>query len=106
MLLVAESGRGQEVLKVFEKWGLDGVIVGRVTSGGSCACWNTGKLVANIPNTALTDDAPLYHRPMSVERAGVANETGEGSLERATDLTDNLKTLAARAKYLFQALDL
>ncbi len=34
MLLVAESGREQEVLKVFEKWGLDGVIVGRVTSGG------------------------------------------------------------------------
>jgi len=34
MLLVRKSGREQEVLKVFEKWGLDGVIVGRVTSGG------------------------------------------------------------------------
>src|SRR5579864_8153084 len=55
MLLVAESGREQEVLKVFEKWGLDGVIVGRVTSGGRLRVLEHGKLVADIPNTALTD---------------------------------------------------
>src|SRR5438128_154266 len=34
MLLVAESGREHEVLGVFEKWGLDAVIVGRVTTSG------------------------------------------------------------------------
>src|SRR5712671_6032556 len=32
MLLVAQKGREQEVFRVFEKWGLDAVIVGRVTS--------------------------------------------------------------------------
>src|SRR5437899_1547264 len=64
MLLVAESGREQEVLKVFEKWGLDAVIVGRVTSGGRLRVLEHGQLVADIPNTALTDDAPLYKRPM------------------------------------------
>ena len=31
MLLVAQKGREQEVLRVFEKWGLDAVEVGRVT---------------------------------------------------------------------------
>ena len=30
MLLVAEKGREREVLSVFEKWGLEGVIVGEV----------------------------------------------------------------------------
>ncbi len=30
MLLVAEKGREDEVFRVFEKWGLDGVTVGRV----------------------------------------------------------------------------
>jgi phosphoribosylformylglycinamidine synthase subunit PurL len=64
MLLVAESGREQEVLRVFEKWGLDAVIVGRVTGGGRLRVLEHGKLVANIPNSALTDDAPVYNRPM------------------------------------------
>ena len=32
MLLVAEKGREDEVLRVFEKWGLDAVIVGHVTA--------------------------------------------------------------------------
>jgi len=72
MLLVAESGREQEVLKVFEKWGLDGVIVGRVTSGGRLRVLEHGKLVADIPNTALTDDDPLYHRPMEPWSAPVS----------------------------------
>src|SRR5439155_11589961 len=34
MLLVAEKGREPEVLRVFDKWGLDAVIVGRVTGDG------------------------------------------------------------------------
>src|SRR6201987_3223301 len=34
MLLVAESGREDEVFRVFEKWGLDAVEVGRVTDDG------------------------------------------------------------------------
>src|SRR5258707_13091421 len=96
MLLVAESGREQEVLKVFEKWGLDGVIVGRVTSGGRLRVLEHGKLVADIPNTALTDDAPLYHRPMEPWSAPVSRTKPE-SVRRssATDLTDNLKRLLA-----------
>src|SRR5246127_13287 len=64
MLLVAEKGREQEVFRVFEKWGLDAVEVGKVTSGGRLRVLEHGKLVADIPNSALTDDAPLYNRPM------------------------------------------
>ena len=32
MLLVAQKGREQEVFRVFEKWGLDAVEVGKVTT--------------------------------------------------------------------------
>ena len=64
MLLVAESGREQEIFRVFEKWGLDAVIIGRVTTNGRLRVLEHGEMVADIPNTALTDDAPLYHRPM------------------------------------------
>src|SRR3954462_15601646 len=96
MLLVAESGREQEVLKVFEKWGLDGVIVGRVTSGGRLRVLEHGKLVADIPNTALTDDAPLYHRPMEPWSAPVSRTKPQNvQWSSAADSTENLKRLLA-----------
>ncbi len=96
MLLVAESGREQEVLKVFEKWGLDGVIVGHVISGGRLRVLEHGKLVADIPNTALTDDAPLYHRPLEPWSAPVSCTKPESvRWSTAADLTENLKRLLA-----------
>jgi phosphoribosylformylglycinamidine synthase II len=64
MLLVAEKGREQEVLSVFEKWGLEGVIVGEVIREPRLRIFQHGELVADIPNQSLTDDAPLYHRPV------------------------------------------
>src|SRR5262249_9371572 len=64
MLLVAESGREGDVLQVFEKWRLNAVIVERVTENGRLRVLEHGKLVAEIPNSALTDEAPLYMRPM------------------------------------------
>jgi phosphoribosylformylglycinamidine synthase len=96
MLLVAESGREQEVLKVFEKWGLDAVIVGKVTSGNRLRVLEHGKLVAEIPNTALTDDAPLYHRPMEAWSAPVSR-TRPANIQwsSAADFTGDLKRLLA-----------
>jgi phosphoribosylformylglycinamidine synthase II len=111
MLLVAESGREQEVLKVFEKWGLDGVIVGRVTNNGRLRVLEHGKLVADIPNTALTDDAPLYHRPMAPWSARVSRTKPEGvRWSSATDLTESLKRLLAAAnicskRWIFEQYD-
>jgi phosphoribosylformylglycinamidine synthase len=94
MLLVAESGREQEVLKVFEKWGLDAVIVGRVTSGSRLRVLEHGKLVADIPNDALTDDAPLYHRPLEPWSAPVSRtKPAQLQWSSAAEFTPNLKRL-------------
>ncbi|PYX29845.1 MAG: phosphoribosylformylglycinamidine synthase subunit PurL [Acidobacteria bacterium] len=65
MLLVAQKGREQEVFRVFEKWGLDAVEVGRVTSDSKMRVLEHGRVVAEIPNAALTDDAPVYKRPLA-----------------------------------------
>jgi phosphoribosylformylglycinamidine synthase subunit PurL len=111
MLLVAESGREQEVLKVFEKWGLDGVIVGRVTSGGRLRVLEHGKLVADIPNTSLTDDAPLYHRPMEPWSAPVSRtKPANVNWNTAGDFTENLKRLLAASnicskRWIFEQYD-
>ncbi|HXI09866.1 MAG TPA: phosphoribosylformylglycinamidine synthase subunit PurL, partial [Thermodesulfobacteriota bacterium] len=96
MLLVAASGREQEVLKVFEKWGLDAVIVGKVTNNGRLRVLEHGKLVADIPNTALTDDAPLYNRPMQPwEPAAPRTKPGHISFSSSGDFTGRLKQLLA-----------
>src|SRR3954464_3137592 len=63
MLLVAQKGREQEVFRVFEKWGLDAVTIGVVTNDGMLRVKNHGKVVAEIPNRELADEAPLYDRP-------------------------------------------
>src|SRR5512132_559460 len=63
MLLVVKQGREREVEKVFEKWDLHAVRIGEVTDNGLLRVRNRGEIVAEIPNRALTDEAPVYHRP-------------------------------------------
>src|SRR5579864_2242600 len=62
MLLVAEKGREQEVLGVFKKWGLDAVVVGRVTDGGLARIKNNGSVAAEIPAHPLAEEGPVYNR--------------------------------------------
>ena len=64
MLLVAESDRAPELFEVFHKWGLDAVQVGEVTGDGLLRVFQSGELFAEIPNSPLADDAPLYRRPV------------------------------------------
>ena len=78
MLLVAEKGREQEVLKVFEKWGLDGVVVGEVINENRMRVKHHGEVVAEIPNEGLTEDAPLYHRPVGEWKAPVERGVPKG----------------------------
>ncbi|MBZ5555649.1 MAG: phosphoribosylformylglycinamidine synthase subunit PurL [Acidobacteriia bacterium] len=65
MLLVVKRGREAEVERVFDKWDLHAVHIGEVTDNGLLRVKNHGALVAEIPNRALTDEAPLYTRPMT-----------------------------------------
>jgi phosphoribosylformylglycinamidine synthase subunit PurL len=96
MLLVAQKGREAEVFRVFAKWGLDAVEVGRVTNDGQMRVLEHGKVVAEIPNQALTDDAPLYKRPLERWEPPVPREMPEHiRLAESGDLTDRLKQLLA-----------
>jgi phosphoribosylformylglycinamidine synthase len=96
MLLVAESGREQEIFNVFEKWGLDAVVIGKVTTGGRLRVREHGQLVADIPNTALTDDAPLYRRPLKTwESPAPRSKPGAVQLKDQGDFTAELKRLLA-----------
>jgi phosphoribosylformylglycinamidine synthase len=96
MLLVAQKGREQEVLNIFEKWGLDAVEVGHVTKDNVMRVRHHGELVAEIPNEALTDDAPVYQRPVERWEPPVERDMPESvQLVQAGDLTENFKALLA-----------
>jgi phosphoribosylformylglycinamidine synthase II len=100
MLLVAQKGREQEVFRVFEKWGLDAVAVGKVTTDNKLRVLHHGEVVAEIPNQALTDDAPVYKRPLARWEPPVPREMPKhiklnAGLGATDDSTQNLKQLLA-----------
>jgi phosphoribosylformylglycinamidine synthase subunit PurL len=101
MLLVAQKGREQEVFRVFEKWGLDAVEVGKVTTDNQLRVRQHGEVVAEIPNQALTDDAPVYTRPLARWEPPVPREMPSGiqlggpGVDEKHDFTQSLKQLLA-----------
>ena len=95
MLLVATKGREHEVFRVFEKWGLDAVEVGKVTTDNKLRVLEHGKVVAEIPNQALTDDAPVYKRPLARWEPPVPREMPDHIKLGTTDCTASLRHLLA-----------
>jgi len=65
MLLVAERGREEDVRRVFAKWDLDAVEIGRVTKDGMLTVRQRGDVVAEVPVDALAE-GPRYERPTAV----------------------------------------
>jgi len=113
MLLVAERGREGEVLEVFAKWGLDASVVGIVTADDTIRVSHHGELVCEIPNKALTDDAPVYNRPVGTWTAPVPKDPPAWVLEelkKPRDYTADLKKLLASAnicdkRYIYEQYD-
>ena len=96
MLLVAQKGREEEVFRIFQKWGLDAVEVGRVTSDAKMRVLEHGEVVAEIPNAALTDDAPVYKRPLARWEPPVDREKPEHiRFAERGDFSSQLKQLLA-----------
>ncbi len=113
MLLVAAKGREDEVLAVFRKWGLDCAEVGVVTADDVMRVYHGGVLEAEIPNKALTDDAPVYYRPVGTWEPPVPKDPPDWVLEelkKPRDYTADLKKLLASAnicdkRYIFEQYD-
>ena len=103
MLLVVERGREGEVEEVFEKWDLHAVQVGEVTEGSRLRIHERGALVGDVPNRALTDEAPVYQRPMrepawqkDVQRLSLAELGAPPSAQVAFDRLIASPTIASK----------
>ena len=63
MLAVLKPGREAEAEKIFRKWELDFAVIGITTDTKRLVIKHKGETVANMPITALSDEAPVYQRP-------------------------------------------
>ena len=102
MLLVAEKGREDEVFRRLREVG-----PGRGRPSGESFRESTmrvlehGKVVAEIPNESLTDEAPLYNRPMERwEPPGTARDAGGCALGEKTRPDGRAEELAGELEHL------
>lgn len=64
MLVCVKKGMEDKVKEVFDKWGLDSVIIGHVTSDGIMRVKLNGEIISEIPSVDLVlgGGAPVYTR--------------------------------------------
>ena len=62
MLIILEDGKENEARKIFEKWDLDFVVIGKTTETKNLTLKFKKETVATIPIDALSSKAPLYDR--------------------------------------------
>ena len=63
MLMIVKPEREDFAQKIFEKWGLDFAVIGKVTNTGRVVIKMDGKIYADIPSSPLSESAPEYDRP-------------------------------------------
>jgi len=103
MLMAVHKGREHEVEAIFDKWDLHAVRIGEVTGGDRLKLYERGTLVADLPNRALTDEAPVYRRPMKepawqreVQRLDLATMGEPLSPQAAFNLLIESPTIASK----------
>ena len=64
MLIVAEKGREQELIDIYEKWDLNAVVIGEIVTGDKVTYIKEGEIKAEIPADSLVlgGGAPQYER--------------------------------------------
>ena len=60
MLIVAEQGKEAELLKIFEHWELDAVVIGKVVTGKNVDLLWHKENISSIPVSVLTSAVPQY----------------------------------------------
>ncbi|WP_188455095.1 phosphoribosylformylglycinamidine synthase subunit PurL [Virgibacillus oceani] len=93
MLLVVKKGREQEIIDVFEKYGLQAVAVGEVIEEKTFRLKQHGEIVADIPVDALAEEAPVYQMPSKEAEYFNTFQQMETQIPLVTDYTEMLGKL-------------
>lgn len=96
MVIILKKGKEEEAYKIFEKWGLHSVVIGKVTNDKMFRVLENGKVVAEVPARSLADDAPVYKRESI--RPGYLDQVQQLDLDTIPDVNYN------KAASVFQRL--
>ncbi len=77
MLFVAHQGREQELIDIFQRWGLHAVVAGTVIEEPIVRILYENQVAAEIPATALADNTPIYHRELLAQPPEYAAQAWE-----------------------------
>ncbi len=88
MLFVAHKGREQELIVIFERWGLHAVVAGRVIEEPIVRILFQGSIAAEILATALSDNTPIYHRDLLPQAPDYAQKAWAWSVEQLPECTE------------------
>ncbi|RMF23200.1 MAG: phosphoribosylformylglycinamidine synthase subunit PurL [Cyanobacteria bacterium J083] len=81
MLFVAEKGREEELIAIFQRWGLHAVVAGKVISEPIVRILYQGEIAANIPAKALSENTPIYQRELLPEPPEYAQKAWQWSVD-------------------------
>ena len=62
MLIILEDNKEKDAKKIFDKWDLDFVVIGKTTNTSNLTLKFNGKIEGEIPIEALASKAPIYDR--------------------------------------------
>jgi phosphoribosylformylglycinamidine synthase len=108
MLAIVTPGDLDDVLSLCARWEVRATVIGRVTGGGALRIYDRegGELLADVPAASLSDDAPLYDRP--IERPAWQDELvgrDPASLAAPADCGADLLRLVADASWVWSQYD-
>jgi phosphoribosylformylglycinamidine synthase len=98
MVLVAKKGREEELEKVFRRWGLEVASIGEVTGTGRAVLTWRGETAADIPIQPLTEEAPVYRRPVA-EPSDLAERWRAPEVPQPSDPRESLERLLATPEF-------
>jgi phosphoribosylformylglycinamidine synthase II len=93
MLIVAEKGREQEIIDVYEKWDLHGVVIGEVVDSDKVTYYKEGEIKAEIPaeHLVLGGGAPQYIR--ETKKPAYLEETRNFDIDTLDHPEDHAETI-------------
>jgi phosphoribosylformylglycinamidine synthase II len=102
MVLVAKKGREEELEQVFRRWGLEVAKIGEVTDTGHAVLVWHGETAADIPIRPLTEEAPVYRRPVA-EPSDLAERWRAPEMPQPADPRQALERLLATPEFASKA---
>ncbi|KRN05134.1 phosphoribosylformylglycinamidine synthase II [Liquorilactobacillus sucicola DSM 21376 = JCM 15457] len=93
MLLCIRAGFEENVKRLFENYGLEAVVIGRVVTGQQYLLKHKGRTVADIPVSSLTDDVLEETSQEKVPERILEAQRNQNWAPQISDVADTLKKI-------------